>query len=126
MWFMDGLQKLLRIKEYYVHVLGSTYEHLKREHRVYKDYTVVRVNRKYLDKMEEVLGLNCASPVSSPFVAPTDTEMEQKQFLEGENVTLYRTCDGIVLYIAMDRPDIQNRVRLFARSMQTPTDLNLQ
>lgn len=32
--FMDGLQKLVRIKEYFVHDLGSAYEHLKREHRV--------------------------------------------------------------------------------------------
>jgi hypothetical protein len=42
--------------------------------------------------------------------------------LQGEKKTLFRSCTGILLYMAVDRPDCQYAIKLLAQKMAKPTE----
>ena len=124
-WFIRALSDTVQLKESVLHKNGDTYEHLKRIFEVGVDETKVRANPRYAEKMGKILGLTTCTPVSSPMVDSFPEEIEAAIPLVGALVTTYRAAVGLALYIAPDRPDMQNAARHISRYMSAPTDLNM-
>ena len=56
---------------------------------------------------------------------PSPEERAAEVPLEGAEISTYRACVGLELYIAPDREDIQDAVRRMSSEMQKPTSLGL-
>ncbi|CAE7216862.1 GIP [Symbiodinium sp. CCMP2592] len=89
-----------------------TYEH--HELRVHSD-------SKYVKKLVEILKLEKKKAKNSPCTPPSQ-EPDVSQELDEERSRTYRSCVGILLYVAHDRPDIQFAVRSLSTAMTKPTE----
>ncbi|OLP88290.1 Copia protein [Symbiodinium microadriaticum] len=75
---------------------------------------------KYSKKLVDILNLQKKKTKNSP-CTPACQEKDDSPELDEESSSQYRTCVGILLYVAHDRPDIQFAVRNLSTAMSRPT-----
>ena len=83
----------------------------------------VRMDQKYVKKLVDLLDLR----VNKGKLTPTTGTFQkglQGQPLSKEELSLYRTCVGILLYMSTERPDIQCAVRQLASKVTGPDTLD--
>ncbi|CAE7199115.1 RE1 [Symbiodinium sp. KB8] len=77
-------------------------------------------DNKYSKKLVDILNLQKKKTKNSP-CTPACQEKDDSPELDEESSSQYRTCVGILLYVAHDRPDIQFAVRNLSTAMSRPT-----
>ena len=97
------------------------YMFLKKNHKLDQDSRTLEItpNSKYAEEVIDELGLGNAKAAPTPFcegVKPGDEEE-----LNSHDAEAYRRMVGKLLYLALDRPDIQFGVKEMARQLMTPT-----
>ena len=104
--------------------IGSQYEHLRRLRIRMPQGMFIMANPSHVQKLVVVLSLQDAK--TKPMPVPLDYEKNQETpeaqvLLEGAEASTYRTATGILIYVALDRPDVQHGVRLATQQMKSPT-----
>lgn len=112
------------VKEYCIHGIGGSHEHLKRRFEIYADRCLVSPNPKYNDKMETVVELKDSRVSPTPSTEPTHEGLAQAALLEGPDIMRHRSCMGILLDMGVGRSDIQHAVRRLSPGMKSPTRLD--
>ena len=95
---------------------------LKRSYRLINDVLHIQPHQKHIDKLEELIprtgfGKSRKAPMST---GPSQLEAMPEP-LEPTKAATYRTCVGILLYIANDYAEAQFAIRLLATQMSKPT-----
>ena len=112
---------LLNEEEYEKGYSEESVKFLKRKY-TYQDYELrIASDSKYSKKLTEILKLEKKKPKNSP-CTPACQEKDLSQELREEDARTYRSCVGILLYVAHDRPDIQFAVRNLSTAMSKPTE----
>ena len=83
------------------------------------------VNEKYIDKLCELMGVGWDQSVATPMIDYNIEELEQSPKLDEKNRKLYCSGVGIALYIAPDRLDCQNAIRVLSQHMCGPTEIRM-
>ena len=76
---------------------------------------------KYLERLEELLGLGIAHPKKLPFPTDYGRSMKNETPLNAEEHHLYRSCVGILLYMTPERPDLGFATKWLSGKLATPT-----
>ncbi|CAE7243558.1 unnamed protein product [Symbiodinium sp. CCMP2592] len=98
----------------------NTVRFLKRKFCYDSGRLFVRPDGKYVTKLLALLNLGNRKEKASP--APGNvSEVDSSQELPEHEASTYRSCVGILLYIAQDRLDIQFAVRSLSTGMKSPT-----
>eukprot|EP00971_Amphidinium_carterae_P309332 6147173-Amphidinium_carterae.1 len=107
--------------------LGEVYWHLKRPRLRTEKGTWVGNNPKYVDDVLGKLGLEQAKVVHTPSTQYKLEDGEETEELPLDEVSVYRSAVGSLLYVAVDREDIQLEVSYLARKLKTPrrSDMHL-
>ena len=95
---------------------------LKRSYRLINDVLHIQPHQKHIDKLEELIprtgfGKSRKAPMST---GPSQLEAMPEP-LEPTKAATYRTCVGILLYIANHYAEAQFAIRLLATQMSKPT-----
>ena len=106
---------------------GAEYEHLRRHRRHFLDHAVLRPHGRYVDEVLAALGLEAAKPAATPAVVggsgrqSSQEENDDEEKLPPTEAAHYRSCLGLLLYVAADRWDIQRECSVLARALKEPT-----
>eukprot|EP00435_Cladocopium_sp_Y103_P046766 s1727_g13.t1 len=94
---------------------GGKINFLKRDIEMDGSSTRIRVNSKYLEGLVKMMG-----GVKSRRT-PGDMDLDETPVEDFDEIKLYRSGVGTLLYIAGDRPDVQFLVKELASKLQKPT-----
>eukprot|EP00971_Amphidinium_carterae_P304278 6046717-Amphidinium_carterae.1 len=117
--FLQTLGREVQIKCEGFNKVGTEYFHLKRPRRQMGEGTWVGANPKYIADLLKRLGLEGAKAAPTPATGDQDPA-EENPDLDLEDVKLYRSCVGLLIYVALDRDDIQFEVSRLARKLKSP------
>ncbi|CAE7812347.1 GIP [Symbiodinium sp. CCMP2592] len=112
---------LLNEEDYEKGFSEETVKFLKRKYTYEQHELRVHSDSKYVKKLVEILKLEKKKAKNSP-CTPASQEPDVSQELDEEHSRTYRSCVGILLYVAHDRPDIQFAVRSLSTAMTKPTE----
>ncbi|CAE7331272.1 RE1 [Symbiodinium sp. CCMP2592] len=112
---------LLNEEDYEKGFSEETVKFLKRKYTYEHHELRVHSDNKYVKKLVEILKLEKKKAKNSP-CTPASQEPDVSQELDEEHSRTYRSCVGILLYVAHDRPDIQFAVRSLSTAMTKPTE----
>lgn len=119
--FIRKLSGNAMVKDYFIHRTGEACGRLKRRFEIYNDRCFVSPNPRYYDKLGKVVELNDSRVSPTPGTKPTDEELAQAVPWAGADITKFRSCVGVLLYMCLDRSDIQDTVRRLSPGMKSPT-----
>ena len=94
---------------------GDTLSFLKRSIEIVDGTTRIRVNPKYIDGLVSLLGGVRRRRT------PGDLIIDNNLLETEEEVKLFRSCVGTLLYVSGDRPDVQYLIKELAAKLQSPT-----
>ncbi|CAE7249321.1 unnamed protein product [Symbiodinium sp. CCMP2592] len=112
---------LLNEEDYEKGFSEETVKFLKRKYTYEHHELRVHSDSKYVKKLVEILKLEKKRAKNSPCTTASQ-EPAVSQELDEEHSRTYRSCVGILLYLAHDRPDIQFAVRSLSTAMTKPTE----
>jgi len=105
--------------------VGASYEHLKRKRIRTAKGTWIVPNPKYLENVKKRLGMeNCAS-APTPSVPDQMRKIDDTPQLEVEGVKDYRSVPGGLMFLGLDREDIQFEDSRLATNLKAPTELSM-
>ncbi|CAE7275402.1 unnamed protein product, partial [Symbiodinium microadriaticum] len=81
----------------------------------------IRMDGKYLEKLEEILGLGKAHPKKLPFLMEYGRSLKDETPLNAEEHHLYRSCVGVFLYMKPERPDLGFDTKWLSGKLAAPT-----
>ncbi len=99
------------------------HQHLRRHRVRTQDGTLIGSERRRIDNVFHALGLEAASSVPTPSLAPGQNDGDP---LTAEQHRLYRSCVGNLLYISHDRPDILWDIGLLSGRLSAPHDIEMK
>ena len=118
-------EKGLKVKvEGPVTLHGGEASFLKKTFEGGSDSILVKLNKKYIERLVSLLGLEKASGKMTP-VPTTIPKAGDGEPLDAGDHALYRTCVGILLYISGDRPDAQYATKVLSSRCSSPTTSDL-
>eukprot|EP00435_Cladocopium_sp_Y103_P052141 s939_g16.t1 len=94
---------------------GDTLSFLKRSIETVDGTTRIKVNDKYIDGLVTLLGGVRKRRTPGDFIID-NVALETE-----DEVKLYRSCVGTLLYVSGDRPDVQYLIKELASKLQSPT-----
>ncbi|CAE7286480.1 unnamed protein product [Symbiodinium sp. CCMP2592] len=94
---------------------------LKRTFLGTKEGIEIRMDGKYLEKLEEILGLGKALPKKLPFPMDYGRSLKDDTPLDADEHHLYRSCVGILLYMTPERPDLGFATKWLSGKLAAPT-----
>ena len=104
-----------------IHHDGSEYDHLKRIRKNVDGVTTIESNRKYLDAVLELLGLEGAKDVPTRSVPAHQEQLVTRDLLGPAEIAVYRQCVGGLLYYTQDRADAQFEMSILGSMLWKPT-----
>ena len=81
----------------------------------------IRMDGKYVEKLEEMLGLGKACGKKIPFPMDYGRSSENDEPLNAEEHHLYRSCVGVLLYMSPERPDLGFATKWLSGKLAAPT-----
>ena len=126
-WCLEELSKKFSLKSNGPFPVGQTAElqYLKKNILVSSEGIVIEPCKQYIPKLIELLGVENRREKSCPHhngLEVYDRErILPKELLNPEQTKLFRGGLGLCLYLAQDRPDIQEAVRVLSTFMGSPT-----
>ncbi|CAK0836500.1 unnamed protein product, partial [Prorocentrum cordatum] len=119
--FATELSSQVKIKVSKLLKVGAKYQHLKGGRVRVEDGMFLTGNRKYADKIVELLNLGKAKGSPTPIV----TKLLQEDFehpLNAEETSLYRQRVGIARYMVNYVTEVTFAVHVLSKRLATPTD----
>ena len=106
---------------------GDEISFLKRKHLLTVEGNILMTPHvKHFDKLFSLLRLNLnLKPKPTP-AHPMLQEVDKSEPLGPKDITLYRSCIGILMYLSGDLVECQFTIRALAQMMSSPTYLALQ
>ena len=100
---------------------------LKRTVRVVRDKKVIELeaDRRHVEMLLAAFKMEMCKPAATPRVKVDDVEVQRiaaTPVLEKEHATLYRSCTMRAAYLAVDRPDISEAVKVLSQAMSAPRE----
>ncbi|CAK0850526.1 unnamed protein product, partial [Prorocentrum cordatum] len=123
--FTTELSSKVKIKVSKLLKVGAKYQHLKGGRMRVEDGMFLTGNRKYADKILELLNLGKAKSSPTPIV----TKLLQGDFehpLNAEETSLYRQCVGIARYMVNYVTEVTFAVHVLSKRLATPTDNDMK
>ena len=115
----------LKIKTWAVHSAGGddTYTHLRRVRRLTAEGRYIMPNPDNIAKAAWLCGFDQSTKGASAPLAAQDRgeEDEDAEALDPQAAALYKRLVGVLLHVALDRPDVAYAVRLCCRRLRSPT-----
>ena len=116
------LKKHHKVSSSFIRAEGDEISFLKRTHRlISNDMLTVSTHHKHVEQLMHLTGIK---PTSRPKRVPGHPLLDEKDDTEALNVeeaSQYRSCVGILLYLATDLPHCQHTIRWLSTGMATPT-----
>lgn len=126
-WCLDELSKKFSLKSSGPFPVGKDAElqYLKKNILVTSDGIIIDPCKQYIPKLLELLGVENrrekACPRHSNLGVYDRERILTKELLNQEQTRVFRGGLGLCLYLAQDRPDIQEAVRVLSTYMGSPT-----
>ena len=116
------LKKHHKVSSSFIREEGDEISFLKRTHRlINNDMLTISTHHKHVEQLMHLTG---AKPTSRPKRVPGHPLLDEKDDTEAlslEEASQYRSCVGILLYLATDLPHCQHTIRWLSTGMATPT-----
>ena len=116
------LKKHHKVSSSFIRAEGDEISFLKRTHRlISNDMLTISTHHKHVEQLMHLTGIK---PTSRPKRVPGHPLLDEKDDTEALNVeeaSQYRSCVGILLYLATDLPHCQHTIRWLSTGMATPT-----
>ena len=101
---------------------GDEMDFLKRRHVLNADGSLLILpHPEHIAKLTELLHIGPHQAVKKCPLMPGYTDEDVPSLLEPTQAVVYRTCIGILLYLASDLIESQNAVRYLSQKMASPT-----
>ena len=126
-WFKEQISKCFTVKSDGPYNIDDKWEcqYLKRTLICTESGIVVEPNKKYIPKLLELLKIENRRGKSLPHHAQLESysadRVLEREKLGAEESKIFRGGLGICLYLAQDRPDVQESVRTLSGYMGCPT-----
>ena len=126
-WCLDELSKKFSLKSNGPFPAGkdAELEYLKKNILVTSDGIIMEPCKQYIPKLLELLGVENRREKACPHHNNLDVydreRIMTKELLNQEQTRVFRGGLGLCLYLAQDRPDIQEAVRVLSTYMGSPT-----
>ena len=116
------LKKHHKVSSSFLREEGDEISFLKRTHRLIKDgMLTISTHHKHIEQLMQITGVK---PTSRPKKVPGHPlldETDDTEPLSADEASQYRSCVGILLYLATDLPHCQHTIRWLSTGMATPT-----
>lgn len=116
------LEKHHKISSAFIRNVGDEMAFLKRSHRlVSENKMVISSHPRHVEQLLKLMG---AKPTSRPKRVPGQPLMDEEdntEELNNQEASQYRSCVGILLYLANDLPHCQHCIRHLSAGMSKPT-----
>ena len=100
-----------------IQILGRTVERTRWGYRII-------TSRRYIDQSHKDMDMEKCNPVSTLGLQVTEKDLATEEQLPEVLARLYRRVTGRLLYVAGQRPDVQQAVKELARGMSSPTNIH--
>ncbi|CAE7271152.1 unnamed protein product, partial [Symbiodinium sp. CCMP2592] len=101
---------------------GDSLHFLKRKHTLARqDLLCIQKADKHIMKLVELLQLERHSPKPTPLPLQT-LDLAKSEPLPEDQVSVYRSCIGILMYISADTADMQHSIRMLSQHLACPTE----
>ena len=126
-WFQETIGATLTMKVDGPHRQGSGEQlmYLKKRITMREDGILIQPNATYVPKLVSLLKVSGRRRKGLPYHATLEAFSPEvaleAELLDGEQAATFRSGLGLVLHMAMDRPDIQFAVKLLSSYMSRPT-----
>ena len=126
-WFKQNVVKNMTVKIDGPHKQGSgdVVMYLKKRMTMLPDGILVQPNNTYIPKLTEMLKISNRRKKGLPHHATLESynpEVPEPETLTDEEVKLFRSALGLILYVSHDRPDISFATKTLATWMAHPCD----
>ena len=81
-------------------------------------------SRRYIEQSLKDMDMEKCNPVSTPGLQVTEQDLVTEEQLPEVLARLYRRVTGRLLFVAGQRPDVQQAVKEHARGMSSPTNIH--
>ena len=126
-WFQQTVGATLKMKVDGPHLLasGDQMMYLKKRITLKEDGILIQSNATYVPKLTSLLKVSGRRKKGLPHHATlesfsADLALDSEN-LANEQAAIFRSCLGLALYVAMDRPDIQFAVKTLSSYMSRPS-----
>ena len=123
--FKEELDVHIRFPDGGIHHDGSEYDHFKRIRENVDGVTTIESNRKYLDTVLELLGLEGAKDVPTPGVPAHKEQLVTRDLLGPAEIAVCRQCVGGLLYYTQHRADAQFEMSILGSMLGKPTGCSM-
>ena len=114
------------IMKWELHEPGSTFSHLKKVRTLSTDGRMfIQPDPKHIGTAIKLLGLESSKPAPTPGVSGGSSASEGNPLREDE-AKIYRSCTGLLMYVAPERPDAQYCIRELTKALKDPTTKDMQ
>ena len=99
---------------------GCVGKFLKRTKRRQEKHMTTEPNEKHIERLLDLMDLKDKGGTSN--VPGRKLDLKNNKELEGDAISHYRSCVGLAMYIAQDRPDCKHSAKELARHIQKPRE----
>ena len=129
-WMRDQVKKNLMIKasQPIGPVFGNetlVYSHLRCERILTKDGEVLKMPKKHVEKLQQLMGMEGCAPCPTPITMDVFKE-DTSEKLNEEMATKFRTANGILQYVGRYRPDCQYAIKEIGKNSHNPSQDGLK
>ena len=101
---------------------GDSLHFLKRKHTLARQNLLcIQKADKHVMKLVELLHLERYAPKPTPLPQQT-LDLAGSDPLPADQVSVYRSCIGILMYVSADVPDLQHAIRMLSQHLGSPTE----
>eukprot|EP00434_Breviolum_minutum_P037111 symbB.v1.2.032893.t1/scaffold4013.1/size46388/4 len=116
------LQKKYKISSSFIRSVGDELVFLKRTHRlVSTDRLIISTHPKHVEQLVKLTGIKTSGALKKVPGHPQMDDVDDTPELEAHECSTFRSCIGILLYLAPDLPHAQHAIRHLSSAMSKPT-----
>ena len=119
---LDVLQKHYKVSSSFIQDIGDEISFLKRSHRLLGGgKLVIQSHPRHIEQLMKLAGVKASSQPKKVPGHPLIDEVDSSATLDMAESTFFRSCVGILLYLAADLPHCQHAIRYLSKGMSSPT-----
>ena len=116
------LQKHYKVSSSFIEGIGDEISFLKRSHRLLGDgKLVIQSHPRHIEQLMKLAGVKASSRPKKVPGHPLIDEVDSSAALDMAESSVFRSCVGILLYLAADLPHCQHAIRYLSTGMSSPT-----
>ena len=120
--FFPLLQQKYKISSSFIPCVGDELVFLKRTHKLVSiDRLVISTHPKHVEQLVKLTGIKTSGALKKVPGHPQMDDVDDTAELEAHEASEFRSCIGILLYLAPDLPHPQHAIRHLSSAMSKPT-----